>query len=322
MLIRAVVLVAPLLALTQVSVAGSRYTVTEVPGFSIWGSGLADLNLYGAAVAGSGQPNGIGTVGFTWSCGQSRPLPVPAGYRYCHGRAINAAGQVGGDASLTTDDHHPFRWSQEEVLFLGLIGTGRVAISTGINAAGHVVGISETDDSLFPLTRAFLYDGVLHDLGTLTNTGEEASSAADINDTGVIVGASNRIEGSLRSVRAVRWVNGEIEDLGFLAGDTGASARAINNAGQIAGFTARSRFPEAYDRVAVLWDGDTIIQIGPLVPDDPQTHYRFASEATDVNIWGQVVGGGATGYQSGTSFIWENGVLEDLQTLIPADSGW
>jgi probable HAF family extracellular repeat protein len=73
------------------------------------------------------------------------------------------------------------------------------------------------------------------DLGTL---GGEETTAVDINDAGSIVGTSQLPNGARR---AFLFQNGQMINLGTLAGDDGSSAAAINRAGQIVGNSGSAR---------------------------------------------------------------------------------
>src|SRR5581483_8946967 len=75
------------------------------------------------------------------------------------------------------------------VTYLGSLG-GVESRAFGINAAGRVVGYASRQDGRF---HAFLWDGILRDLGTLPNANE--SFAYAINDVGQIVGASGNLGG-------------------------------------------------------------------------------------------------------------------------------
>ena len=90
----------------------------------------------------------------------------------------------------------------------------------------------------------------------------------------------------------------------------------MNDAGQVVG---RWRDPRNLDYQAFVWQNDTMQYI-----EGPEN-----SEALSINEYGQVVGGFRNfddpapgfGYWHG-AFMWQNGVFTDLQTILPAESGW
>ena len=91
-----------------------------------------------------------------------------------------------------------------------------------------------------------------------------------------------------------------VTDLGNL------TVNAINDAGQIVG--------SKNDHGAILWDKGKITNLGTLG--------RRYSYAYDINNKGQVVGEVKTKKGIQHAFLWQNGVMKDLNTLIPASSGW
>jgi probable HAF family extracellular repeat protein len=108
------------------------------------------------------------------------------------------------------------------------------------------------------------------------------------------------------------WENGTavvLPDLGFPRSNI---AFAINNRGQIAG---KVRTADGTTYVAALWQPDgTLTNLG-ILPGD------FAAFATGINNRGQVVGNNFdSSFNWSHGFIWQNGVMTDLNTLIPADS--
>jgi probable HAF family extracellular repeat protein len=133
--------------------------------------------------------------------------------------AINAAGQVAGQADTSSGGLHAFlvtpvdtdgdgapdRWFRDDnsnglndlMADLGTLGRD-LSVAVAINAVGQVAGNSEIDSVEGVEDRAFLWqDGVMTDLGTLglDFLGREFSLAAAMNDAGQVVGRSSTADG-------------------------------------------------------------------------------------------------------------------------------
>jgi probable HAF family extracellular repeat protein len=159
--------------------------------------------------------------------------------------SINASGQIAGASgtkagagSLLLDDTaHAFLWTNGVMTDLGTLG-GDSSSATALNDKGQIVGWSGTTPgggalAFDPSARAFVWDsGQMVNLGGLP--GGSISSAASINNNGVIVGYAIDAQ---NQQRAVVWENGEIVDLNTLIpADSGLTLNAaydINDAGQI-----------------------------------------------------------------------------------------
>jgi probable HAF family extracellular repeat protein len=195
---------------------------------------------------------------------------------------INAAGQIVG-----TTAGHAALWDKGVLTDLGDWGN-EYSVWTGataINNRGQVVGYSYEDYGVGEIYEAFLWYK-----GTLTKLGFDAPS--DINERGQVVGyGPDGGPGFL-------WEDGVRTELEI-------GARAINNAGQIAG---------DYLGHAAIWDKGRIIDLGTLGHDLGSFD---RSGALDINDHGQVVGftslTGGEGYSH--AFLWEKGRMTDLGTL-------
>ncbi len=202
--------------------------------------------------------------------------------------------------------------------------------ASGINESGTVAGYGTTgatDSRGRLITHAYVGDTTgVTDIGTL---GGQMSYGMDINDHGQVTGISSRgivdVGGTPVDLehgdRAFVWdaVNG-MTDLGALSsGQTMASrGYGINNRGQVTGASAL-RFYDARGRRndvnhAFLWDAiNGMTDLGTLYHDPS---IRGSSVGWDINDLGQVVGY-SDGPRGGlTAFLWENGVMYDLNDLI------
>jgi probable HAF family extracellular repeat protein len=144
-------------------------------------------------------------------------------------------------------------------------------------------------------------NGVMTDIGSL---GGGLTQALDVRDDGTVVGHS-RVSMSSNTERAFRYLDGQWTDLGTLVGGTHSYARAINNAGVVAGMsTGRAPGNEDLQR-AVIWSGGQITDLG--------TFGGEFSEGFDINNVGQVVGWAWDAARRARGFVWSaQGGMVDL----------
>jgi probable HAF family extracellular repeat protein len=265
-------------------------------------SGIRDA---AAAIAPAYHITDLGTLGGTLS----------------HGFGINASGQVAGNSyTIENAAIHPFLWTPTTtagaatMVDLGTLGgdTSVFGVSGwGVNDSGHVAGWSYTNGNAE--IHAFLYDGVMHDLGTL---GGRDSFGHGINASGQVTGNSSTTGGTPTS--AFLWTpttpngsGGTMIDLGSLAGPGGGSSGwDVNASGQVVG---DSRTISGDDH-AFLYDG---------VMHDLGTLGGRHSYALGINEHGQVAGrSNMTGDAEQHAFLWTptapngvGGTMIDLGTL-------
>lgn len=189
--------------------------------------------------------------------------------------ALNDAGQVAGHSSNASGLDHAFRWSATTgMVDLGTLPGTEASFGMGINRQGQVVGNAEA--ALEP-PRAFLWSDPagMMDLGTLGGT----AVANVINDSAIVAGYSATADGSSHGFR---WsAAGGMIDLGTL-GNIDSYAYLINNAGQIAGYSAVSD-ANGLNFHGFVWDQATgMVDIGTLS--------GLGSAALAMNASGQVAG--------------------------------
>lgn len=255
--------------------------------------------------------------------------------------ALNNAGQVTGSTTTAGDELHAFLSVGNGLSDLGTLG-GSFSLANWINDSGTVVGQSD---------RAFLIvsGGTMQDLGTL---GGSFSSASRINNVGQVIGSA-AIAGDTAD-HAFLYTGGAMLDLGTLGGAS-SSALALNESGQV---TGQSDTPVAGEIHAFLYDGTALIDLGALggtssrgidinnaghvignstlVGDQDSHGFIYSngalqdlgtlggtdSAARDINNHGQVVGTSTDNNGNLRAFLWENGTMTDLNTLLPANSDW
>ena len=193
---------------------------------------------------------------------------------------------------------------------------GDNALAPGINNRSQIVGVSENgiSDLTCPTPQSQVepviwYKGQIHQLPLLTIAGDPDGFASAINDEGDAAG--DTVNCTFSSLQGVFWRNGTAIDMGMAPlGGSMLGPSAINNQGQVTGeystITGITRGFIWQDGVAT----DLVILPGyPIV---------FPGA---INNRGQIVGQTCNADESiCTSFIWENGVMRDLNTLVPANS--
>ena len=263
------------------------------------------------------------------------------------GTAINDAGQVAGYSSVPDNALHAFLYdgTMHDLGSLLSSGPGDASRAFAINKNGDIAGDSNGPNG----GHAMLYkNGVMQDLGALDPTGYNYSTALGVNAADQVVGYSGA-NGHPQS-HAFLYSNGTIQDLGTPFGGTVSQATAINDSGQIAGYS------QAPDRThGFLYSNSSFQDIGQLAdaPGDVQAlainnsgqiagiaggHAFFygagamtdlgalsgftLGQANAINAGGQVVGTCYGGLSYGRAFLYSQGSLLELNNLIPPIPGW
>jgi probable HAF family extracellular repeat protein len=232
-------------------------------------------------------------------------LGPPANYT-AWGNAINNRGQIAANIS----NGHAAILSRGQVFDLGL--GGDYSTSLDMNDFGQTVGYYSSDG----LQRAFSYNhGTVTLLGS--NGPQAISFATGINNSGVVVGCA--ADSYTIPDHAFIYSNGVTTNLTPF-GNSESYALGINNIGQVVG--------EYYDVKraafhAFIYKEGVFTDIGDA--ESPQTI------AYGINDSGQIVGTtlvlrnnscrDCNDYEP-HAFFYENGVLTDLNTLLPSNSEW
>jgi probable HAF family extracellular repeat protein len=185
--------------------------------------------------------------------------------------------------------------------------------ASGINTAGFVVGQSTLGD--FATQHAFVWSPkskAMTDLGTLP--GGTTSSASAINTIGVIAGSSDNASGATHATLWAVSSKGVVSsfDLGTLPNGTTSNAFAINDFLAVVGSADNT----------TTGNTDAFVWLGKMF--DLGTLGGSFAQAQSVNNLGAIVGfSNTTGDADVHAFIWtvKKGMV-DLNTLIPANSGW
>jgi probable HAF family extracellular repeat protein len=219
---------------------------------------------------------------------------------------------------------HGFRWQNNVMTALPPFPGGYNSYATAANNRGQIVGWAEngvhdpTCNHNFQVLqfRAVIWqpDGTMQELPPLP--GDSTSAATAINELGQVVGISGSCDvavGRFSARRAVLWENGVPTDLGSLGGVAWNTATAINNQGTVVGFSnlppSPTFPPGARHYQAFIWTRGTGMQSLGTLPGD------IRSVANDINEQNQVVGTSRGGPYGIRAFLWQNGVMTDLNIV-------
>ncbi len=278
-------------------IANDINNLGDIAGYRIVDRGAG---IYQAVLYSDGTKTDLGTLG-----GRSS---------FAYG--INDLGQVVGHSDLPADSasgtppSHAFLYSGDGMTDLGTLGGRNSFAYGGINNLGQVGGTADlpvdpvTGTSVF---HAFLYsDGAKTDLGSL---GGAYSNANGINNSGQVVGSA-RLTTTPGFGHAFLSSGGRLTDLRLLQGTDGNSiAFGINDLGQVVGWSDIANGGIH----AFLYSGG-MVDLGTLGGSE--------SIAAGINNLDEVVGWADTANNGRHAFLYSSGVMNDLNSMIPSDSGW
>ena len=217
-----------------------------------------------------------------------------------------------------------FLWHEEVMTALPTLG-GNNAQALGVNNRGQVVGMAETgiQDANCAAPQVFDVEavvwgpqkGVIHELPPLP--GDASSWATGINDGEQVVGLSGNCvspnfnaPGATVPQHGVIWENGAAMDLGNLGGTLSTFPWAINSKGQAVGqaYIAGDVYIHTF-----LWEKGVIKDLG-VIPGD------VISGAFGLNDRGEVVGGSCDQNFNCRAYLWQDGLMTDINTLVKPGS--
>jgi probable HAF family extracellular repeat protein len=279
---------------------------------TLWRDGLAkDLGTLGAPERNSNVAWPVkNNRGFIAGISQT-DTPEP------NGETWSCAAFFGGQSGFTCLG---FRWQNDVMTrLLPLVG-GNNSFATGANNDGRVVGWAENGvhDTTCTGKQVLQFRPVTwepgsnqpHELPLIS--GDSSGAATAINNKGQIIGISGRCDqavGRLTAKHAVLWDRNIPNNIGNLGAELWITPMAINQHSVIVGFGATTDTDLNGDFLrAFIWTSEEgMKRIDPLPIGD-----HVLSQANGINERGQVVGISCTVDGDCQGFLWENGVMINL----------
>jgi probable HAF family extracellular repeat protein len=331
---------------TQSSVEWSQYHVVDLGTLGGSFSEASGISDSGVVSGFSATKNDAQFQVFAWREGKMRAMPGfggPISYSW----TINDRNEISGFSETATPDPNgedvnglgtylislPAFWRGAHLSTLPLVG-GNNGNALGLNNVGQVGGWSEINKhdptcvkpQVLGLKPVIWKEGKI-DKVLPTWRGDSIGAVIDINDRGDAIGASGRCDQAAASVplnirHGLLWRDGKMIDLGNLGGRIATEPIAINKDDQIVG---QSDLPGDKKYHAFLWDG-TMKDLGALPGDCCSVANWVADDGTVAGYSclhpGQRAMPRGKRFKNCRGFLWKNGTMVDVNTLIPTDSAW
>jgi|GEM_PF-2762559 len=283
--------------------AQTKYTVKDIGtlgGVFSWAHSINDSGEVAGETATSTNPTK--EIAFLYRNGAMTNLETLSMDDRSRAFGINNLSKVVGSSYTYDFDQKAFLYQNGAMISLEILecwDESCFSYASGINDFDNIVGTSTSSDG----RKAFLYqNNVMTSLGTL---GGPESFAYAINNLNEIVGAA---EDPSELPKPFLYKNGMMTELIMPAGFNSGAATGINDNGIIIGNLGGS-FLKGF-----VYQNGVMSELGTLGGS--------WCEAKGINNSGEIVGWSKNSLGSDRAFLYKNGIITDLNSLIDSSSGW
>ena len=261
------------------------------------------LNNLGEVVGSYFNPSSQSDHAYIYSNGQSRELFAATSFHEFSGaNGINDNGQI-----ALSNQSKSYIYDSRANTRIGLTPNDLSSAARAINQNGVIVGDADFGTG----AGAYIFDprvGVAQSLPRFANAYGKPSAYA-LNNSGDVVGDEGFTFGpNMIGDHAYIYHNGVGQDLGTLPGGFRAGASGINDDGDIVGYSDGAGISQAH---AFLYRGGKMQDLETLYPTDSNSYAKGINNK-----------GGIIGTSGNYPFVYHNGTMLNLRSMIDPNSGW
>jgi|GEM_PF-583917 len=280
----------------------------------------------------------VRTQAFLWQNGNMTGLGFFPGGTSSVANAINNNGEITGYSYVSATNYHAFLYVTNSLVDLGTLG-GPNSKGLAINNKTEVAGLAYVSTNLLPIWYDAFWWRTNQMVVIPPYQSKRTCEGRGINENGFVSGftvldipATDRSWGYVWHDDNQNASNDlyEMKLLGTLGGDY-SEACAINEAGQTVGWAGITN--TFYPLHAFLVTPSNGVWKLPSISNTDRTNLLMSSlgalespfnnsYANAINDRTWIVGTSTTGSGTNQAFLWREGVMTNLNLLIPSNSGW